>query len=396
VNNTTTGNALNAPRIQSIDILRGLVIVLMILDHVRDYFHADAFLFSPTDPALTTIPLFATRWITHLCAPIFIWLTGISAFMYYQKKGSAQTFSFLLIRGILLIILEFTVIRFGWQFKFDLSSIPFLVISAIGFSMMILGVVQFVDRKYILITGIILIAGHNLLDSFNYGNEGCTALVWHILHQYGNVTLGPDLNIFVLYPVLPMIGLICLGFSMGSLFTDDTKEERSHLLKRLSFILLLTFMSLRLLNEYGDPSQWVRNQYVYRVVFSFLNVTKYPMSLDYILITMSIAFYLIPFIEKNIGHFTSVLNLFGKTSMFIYIVHIYVIHLLALTLAMIKMRSVTAVWHSCDWMILGKEYGYSLIIVYVIWIFVLAGLYPLSKKYSEIKAKYPDSFLKYI
>ena len=396
MNNTTTGNALNAPRIQSIDILRGLVIVLMILDHVRDYFHSDAFLFNPTDPAVTSIPLFATRWITHLCAPIFIWLTGISAFMYFKKKGSAQTFSFLLIRGILLIILEFTMIRFGWQFKFDLSSIPFLVISAIGFSMIILGVLQFIDRKYILISGIILIAGHNFLDAFNYGNEGWTALAWHILHQYGNVALSPDFNIFVLYPVLPMIGLICLGFGMGSLFTDETKEERSHLLKRLSLFLLLAFMCLRLLNEYGDPSQWVRNEYVYRVVFSFLNVTKYPMSLDYILITMSIAFYLIPYIEKNTGRITNVLHVFGKTSMFIYIVHIYVVHLLALILAMIKMRSVTAVWHSSDWMILGKEYGYSLIIVYVIWVFVLAGLYPLSKKYSEIKAKYPDSLLKYI
>jgi uncharacterized membrane protein len=392
--NNTNSTLLSSTRIRSIDILRGIVIVLMILDHVRDYFHIGAFGLNPTDPLTSTIALFSTRWITHLCAPIFIWLAGVSAFAYYKKNGSKKTFSFLFIRGFILILLEFTIIRLGWEFQFDISHISFLVISAIGVCMIALAILQFFQQQIVFIIGIAIIITHNLLDSYDFGNAGWGALLWHILHQSGNIAVTHHLVVFVLFPVLPMIGLICLGFGMGSMFTDDSTEERQALFKRLSVILLLLFISLRLLNEYGDPSQWVRNEAVYRVVFSFLNVTKYPMSLDYILLTMSIAFYLIRFIERNTNSYMERLSVFGKASMFVYIIHIYVIHMLALVMATIKMKSFTAVWESGTWMKLGYEYGHSLFIVYVIWIFILIALYPLCKRYPELKSKYP--LLRYI
>lgn len=396
VNNTITNTSALSSRVPSIDILRGLVIVLMALDHTRDFFHADAFAFIATDPAKTSIPLFATRWITHICAPVFAWLTGISAFIYFNKKGAASTASFLISRGLILIVLEFTVIRFGWHFHFDYPNLAMLVIWALGISMIVLGIIQILNQKYIFLIGLLILISHNMLDNISYGNEGLTALLWHILHESGKVVMSQDMTINVLYPALPVIGLMCLGFGMGSLFTDDTSEERIVIMKKLSGILFLSFISLRLINDYGDPGQWIYNEYFYRTIFSFLDVTKYPMSLEYILITMSVAFYLLTYIEKGIGKAGDYLAVFGKVSMFFYLIHIYALHLLAVIMILIaNYDSIIETITSNNWDILTNNYGYSLAIVYLVWLSVLIALFPLCQKYRILKSKYPNSLLKY-
>lgn len=369
----------------------------MALDHVRDYFLADAFAFSPTDPEKTYTALFATRFITHICAPGFAWLSGISAYMHFKKNGLKKSSSYLLSRGLILILIEFTLVKFAWHFNFDYSNIGLLVIWALGVSMVLLGLTSWLKPQIIFITGLLILVGHNLLDGITTGHTGFGALLWHVLHQAGKVSLGENFSINVLYPILPMYGLICLGYGMGSLFTDDSKEERIALFKRLSLILFLSFISIRLVNIYGDPTPWVFNQYFYRTVFSFLDVTKYPMSLDYVLITLSIIFFLLSKTESSTWKLNQYLSLFGKVSMFFYIIHIFVIHLLAIVLfIVINFQTIEFGNVASGVTEITDQYGYSLWMVYIVWVGILLLLYPACKKYRQFKSKHPQSFLRFI
>lgn len=369
----------------------------MALDHVRDFFLLDAFAFSATDPEKSTVALFATRWITHICAPGFVWLSGISAYIYFKKNGAQKTSAYLFSRGIILILLELTLVKIGWHFNTDFSSIGLLVIWALGLSMMLLGLMLWLPQPFVFIAALIILAGHNLLDAIQTSDTGWPSLIWHILHQAGTVNLTGGLNVNVLYPVLPMFGLICLGYTMGHLFADDTKEERIALFQRLSLVLLLAFISIRLLNMYGDPSPWLPNQYISRTVFSFLNVTKYPMSLDYTLITLSLLFYILTKIELYTFKPYGYLALFGKVSMFFYIIHIYVIHILAVLLALAtNHENLKLAMDNMNIYTFTNHFGYSLPVVYLIWFGILLMLYPVCKKYRVLKSKYPNSFLKFI
>lgn len=369
----------------------------MALDHVRDFFLLDAFAFSATDPEKSTVALFATRWITHLCAPGFVWLSGVSAYVYYKKNGAAKTSGYLFSRGIVLILLELTLVKIGWHFTADFTSFGLLVIWALGLSMLLLALFLWLPQSFVFLLALAIIAGHNLLDSIQLPDSGWQSLLWHILHQTGVVNLSTSIHINVLYPVLPMFGLICLGYTMGHIFTDDSKEDRMALFKRLSLILFLAFVSIRLLNLYGDPVAWIQNQYIYRTVFSFLNVTKYPMSLDYVLITLSVLFYVLTQIELYPLKPYSYLALFGKVPMFFYIIHIYVIHLLAILLALATSHdNIKLAMDNMNIYTLTNHFGYSLPVVYLIWLGILLLLYPVCKKYRVFKSKHPDSFLKFL
>lgn len=393
-NNTLSNISIPDNRIQSIDILRGLLIILMALDHVRDYFMFNTFAFSATDPELTTLGLYATRWITHLCAPGFIWLTGISAFIYYTKNGVQKTSGYLFSRGLILIFLEFTVIKLAWHFKIDYSFLVLLVIWAIGASMVLLAAACWLKQEAVFIIGIVIIAFHNLFDSVAFQNK-TLSLIWNILHQTGSSDILGGVEIKVLYPILPMFGLICLGFGMGSLFTKESLEIRKSILQRVSLILLLVFISIRTINEYGDPNPWVHNQYLYRTVFSFLDVTKYPMSLDYMLIMLSILFFLFVQIETKSLALYRPLALFGKVSMFFYVIHLFVIHALAIGSHFV-INDFQMDWNAIDIYEITFKYGFSLPVVYIIWLSILILLYPICKKYRTLKSQYPNSFLKFI
>ena len=370
----------------------------MALDHVRDYFLADAFAFSPTDPEKTYATLFATRFITHICAPGFVWLSGVSAYMHFQKNGLKNSSTYLISRGLILILLELTLVKVAWHFNVDYSNVGLLVIWALGLSMVLLGLTSWLKPQVLFITGIVILLGHNMLDDITAGNTGVGALIWHILHHAGTVSLSEHFSVHVLYPILPMYGLICLGYSMGSLFTEDSKEERIAIFKRLSLILFMSFISIRLINTYGDPTPWVSNQHFYRSVFSFFNVTKYPMSLDYVMITLSIVFFLLSKTESSTWKVNQYLSLFGKVSMFFYIIHIFVIHLLAIILYILLNFQTIEFGNeiTSGIMEITSKYGYALWVVYIVWIGVLLLLYPACKKYRQFKSKHPQSFLRFI
>ena len=397
VNNTLIPDTIQDNRIQSIDILRGIFIALMALDHVRDFFLFDAWAFNPTDPDKTTFALFTTRWVTHICAPGFVWLTGVSAYIYFNKNGLAKTRTYLLSRGLILIALEFTLVKLAWHFNLDYSNIALLVIWALGLCMILLALSLWIQHQYLLILGVAIILGHNLLDTIIVGDTGFGSLVWHILQRTGLVVVTSGFSVKILYPILPMYGLICLGYGMGNWFTDETEVVRRGLFKRMSLILLLSFISIRILNEYGDPNPWVFNQHIHKTIFSFLNVTKYPMSLDYILIMLAIIFYLAYKIKGGESKLNNYLKLFGKTSLFFYIIHLFVIHLLAILLLIIsRHEAVKESFPSVDIEAMTQNYGYSLFVVYVIWIAVLIFIYPLCKKYRLFKLKYSKSLLRFI
>lgn len=272
-----------------------------------------------------------------------------------------------------------------------------MVIWALGMGMILLAGVLWLKQKFIFILGLVIVVVHNLLAPLSFGNSGFVSLLWYTLHQSGTVVLTDTFGIRVHYPILPMFGLICIGYGMGSLFTYEKKEERISIFKKLSGILLLLFVSLRLLNEYGDPGVWVHHEYFYRTVFSFLNVTKYPMSLDYILITFAGAFCFITYVEKHTHKLWDYLAVFGKVSMSFYLGHLFLIHGLAVLLVgVLHYDSIHTHMTLLEWKTLKENYGYSLVVVYIIWLSILGILYLLCKKHRTLKSKYPNSFLKFI
>lgn len=411
---TTTPAATPAPsiqlaagvRISEIDLLRGLVIVLMALDHVRDYFHAGSFGINPLDPEQTTPWLYATRWITHLCAPTFVFLAGVSAHLQFARGKTTPSLSlFLLTRGLWLVFLELTIISFGWSLGFPYA-LFMQVIWAIGWSMIALAALVWLPRVVVLAIGILVIAGHNSLDPISAENAG---LIWTFLHDGGLVFAGEQPIGLAAYPLLPWFGIIALGYGFGAIFTEpQAKRDRTVLLLGLG--MLAAFFVLRWLNVYGDPAfatgpeavarDWREQSTIGAAIMVFFDVQKYPPSLQYTLVTLGVVLTIFPFLSRLTGIVRSVLNTFGAVPFFFYILHIYLIHLLAIAANAAMGRDVTGMF---NYMInaffrpeLLQGLGFSLAWTYVAWIVVLAMLYPLCRYWQQLKARRRDWWLSYL
>ena len=380
---------IKSPRIESIDLLRGLVMILMALDHTRDYFHHGAFINDPTNIETTTPMIFFTRFITHFCAPIFIFLAGTSAYLYGRKKSKSQLAKFLFTRGLWLVFLELTLNNFIWWFDLSSSFINLQVLWAIGFSMMTLAGLVYLPWKIILAIGIIIVAGHNSFDSIIAEGNSPTAILWYFLHQQTFLPISPERIIFFNYPILPWIGIIALGFSFGQLYdkTFDPSQRKKWLL-RLGFGAIALFFILRFINIYVDPNPWQPQSMTTFTFISFFNVTKYPPSLAFVLITLGPGLLFLYFIENVKNRWTDFLLVYGRVPFFYYFLHMIFIHLGAI-LGLILIGD--------DWrkMILTAQnfqqgaladYGYSLFVVYLVWIMVVLLLFPLCKKHMIYKA----------
>ncbi|MGO1001195.1 DUF1624 domain-containing protein [Lysobacter sp. CA196] len=385
---------LGMPRLDMVDALRGLVIALMVLDHVRDYFHWQAFVFSPTDLAKTTPLLFATRWVTHLCAPSFVLLAGVSIFL--QQAGGAyprpaQSW-FLLTRGLWLIALELTVIVFGFNFVW-----PFLflqVIWAIGIGMVAMAALIWLPRTAVLALGIAVVAGHGLLAGFDAGRWGALAPLWTLAMRPGAV---PGIEGFVAYPALPWVGILCLGYGLGPLFLLDAPRRR-RVIAVVALAMLAAFAILRAGTGFGDPSPWQRQADPLFDAMAFVNVSKYPPSLLYALVTLGLSLLLMVALEHGSGWLRRVLLAFGRTPLFTYLLHIYLVHGLALLIGVASGIPATVFVG-----ILGNAgriaesgWGVSLPVVFGLWLGVLAALYPLSRWFAGVKARRRDRWLSYL
>ncbi|MDO7171491.1 DUF1624 domain-containing protein [Mariniflexile sp. AS56] len=382
-------------RIESIDILRGLVMVIMALDHVRDFFHYGAFFNDPTNLETTTPFLFFTRFITHYCAPVFVFLAGTSAFLYGTKKTKHELSKFLLTRGLWLIVLELVVNNLLWKFDLTYSRIILQVIWAIGFSMVSLAFLIYLPKKIILTIGLLIVFGHNALDGIVKNGTRFFDIIWYLLHQPNIVPVNNHIDIGIFYPVLPWIGVMILGYCFGQLYTKNFHIPlRKKWLIGLGTGSILLFFILRGINIYGDLVPWSVQDTTTKTILSFFKVSKYPPSLAYILITLGPALLFLYGIETVKNKLTNFLLVFGRVPLFYYFAHILVIHVLAI---------IGILLFGGNWldMILTKDafssgnllnYGYSLFIVYLVWVSVILMLYFPCKKYMIYKATNKDKW----
>ncbi|UCD93782.1 MAG: DUF1624 domain-containing protein [Candidatus Zixiibacteriota bacterium] len=377
-------------RIESIDLLRGVVMILMALDHVRMYFGYGSLFAKPTDLATTTPLLFFTRWITHFCAPVFIFLAGTSAFLYRTRRESTKEVSwFLFTRGMWLVLIELIVVRFGWTFDITYSTIILQVIWAIGMSMIFLSALVFLNKKLIFAVGIIIVIGHNLLDSISAQGTAAMDFVWYSLHQKNFVFLGPDFAVDLHYPLIPWIGVMALGYVFGTLYRKGySAEKRKRWLLWMGFGAVLLFLVLRAYNVYGDPRPWGPQKSFVFSVMSFMNTVKYPVSLLFLLMTIGPSLIFLALVEDIRNRTSGYLVTIGRVPFFFYVIHIYVIHVLGIFGLIYAGRNWT------DYILTARsfmtaspaDYGYNLLVVYIVWIIVLILLYPLCKRYNEYKA----------
>ncbi|RYD56650.1 MAG: DUF1624 domain-containing protein [Sphingobacteriales bacterium] len=380
-------------RILSIDILRGIVMVIMALDHARDFF--SGYRFSPTDMDHANTPMFFTRWITHFCAPVFIFLSGTSAFLSAQNKSKYDTAKFLVTRGIWLIILEVTIVHFAWAFNWDFSNMFLQVIWAIGWSMIFLAAMVFLPLPAILGISLLIILGHNALDGIRAESFGQYKWSWHILHEVGPFQLTDGYGVFVMYPIVPWIAVMAAGYCFGSLLLQP-EGPRNQKLTIIGISAILLFIILRAINVYGDPLPWSYQDNWHHTLLSFLNCNKYPPSLLYLLMTLGSAILLLPQLEKmknGIGRFFTV---FGKVPMFYYIMHLLVLHGMALLTALalgFPARYFTESTSSLDD---KPHWGYSLPAVYMWWMLGIAILYLPCLWYMRVKSRNKKWWLSYL
>lgn len=372
-------------RISSIDILRGLVMIIMALDHVRDFFHISAMVEDPTNLNSTTPALFFTRWITHYCAPIFVFLSGTSAFLSGRKKTKKELSSFLLKRGLFLMVLEIVVVNFLIVFDPLYRFIGLQVIWVIGLSMVLLSFLIYLPLRVLFIIGIVMVVGHNMLDGFNYNNMNEVPLWYAFFHQQLFTSYAEGRFFAILYPLIPWPGVMLLGYCMGSWYVKEfDPAKRKRLLLGWGLTTIAAFFVLRWVNVYGDLVPWSTQKDNVMTIISFFNVTKYPPSLLYLCMTLGPALLLLIWLEKVKAGWTNIVSVYGRVPMFYYLLHFFTIHVLCIILFFATGRPVSDI-AAGNFAFRPNDFGFSLPIVYLIWIAVVAGLYPLCRKYDQFK-----------
>ena len=376
-----------AARLLSIDALRGLVILFMLLDHVRETFFLHRQVSDPMDITSTEPELFLSRTLAHLCAPVFVLLTGLSAYLYGEKyAGKRDVSAFLFKRGVFLVLLEITLVNFAWTFQFPPSVIYLQVIWAIGLSMLALSAMVWLPRAVLLVLSLLIIAGHNLLDGLHFGLESAMHVPWAVLHDRGWIELGDGLRLRTSYPLLPWIGVIGLGYALGPWFAlgvDATRRQRALLVAGLGG--LAGFVGVRLLNGYGEKP-WVSADAVVPTLMSFFNITKYPPSLLFLALTLSLGLLLLLWFERRQdSRWILALTVFGSAPMFFYLLHLYVLKFAYLaTVAVFGLNQ-------------GGYFGFdSMGSVWLVALLLAVGLYLPVRWFSRLKGRRRDlPWLKY-
>jgi uncharacterized membrane protein len=366
-------------RINSIDLLRGLVMVVMALDHTRDFFGASGA--NPRDVADPA--LFLTRWLTHFCAPTFILLGGVSAYLYGARgRSTGEVSRFLLTRGLWLIVIELTVVRFGWRFNFTLDFFVFQVIWVLGASMVVLAALVYLPRWAIGTVAVAMIAGHNLLDSIHAQAFGSAAWVWNFLHQPALLKAQSG-GVYPLYSLVPWVGVMAAGYALGPVMQFE-QEARRRLLIRLGAAITLGFVVLRATNLYGDPAAWAIQDGWLATLLSFMNCEKYPPSLLYLSMTLGPALMLLAVLESARGRLADCITTFGRVPFLYYIAHIYLIHLLAVIYTAVAFGDASFLLTGFP---LQKPAGYGLPLygLYGVWLIVVVALYPLCRWLAALK-----------
>jgi uncharacterized membrane protein len=390
---TAALNRAGVPRLDMVDMLRGFVIAVMVLDHTRDYFHVSAYTLNPTDPASTHVWLYLTRWVTHLCAPSFVFLAGVSIYLQgVNGKSKPQLSRFLLTRGAWLIVLELTVIAFGLNF-----SLPFVflqVIWAIGASMILLAGLIWLPPTATGALGVLIVAGHQLLAPIEAADLGVLAPLWTLAFEFGRAPFGSG---FIAYPAIPWFGVMCLGYALGTVFVQEP-VRRNRTLLWLALGAIVSFAVVRAINVYGDPAPWKSFPTVAATVMSFCNVSKYPPSLLFVLITLGVSLLCMLAFQQLRGLLARVLLAYGRTPLFTYVLHIYVVHGSSLLVAVLA--GYPASYHvnflADPFRLVKAGWGFNLPVVYALWLAILIVLYPAARWFADVKRRRRDWWLSYL
>ena len=380
-------------RLEAVDVARGVVMIVMALDHTRDYFGMPGQ--NPTDLATATAALFATRWITHFCAPVFFLLTGTGAYLSLRTRSSGELSRYLFTRGLWLLVLEAVVMRcLAYQFNVDYQVTLLIVLWALGWSMIALSVLVRLPTSAVAAFGAVMIATHNLFDGVQWPNP-----IWTVLHSPGFLLNTPEHVVFVTYPLIPWIGVTAVGYALGQIYSWDAERRRKFLL-RTGLVLSLAFLVLRGANVYGDPSRWSGQDTALFSALSFLNTTKYPPSLLFLLMTLGPAMLFLRAVDAITPRLLAPALVIGKVPLFYYVLHFVLIHLLAVLTSYAR-------YGSAHWMFESPTlanypftappgWGYSLPVVYLVWAFVVVAMYPLCRWFAALKQRRDDWWLSYL
>lgn len=386
-------------RIQSIDILRGIIMIIMALDHTRDFFHIDGMSGEPTNMETTTPILFFTRWITHFCAPLFVFLSGTSIYLQSLRKTKKELSFFLLTRGLWLIVAEFTIVGFGWSFDIYFNFFFLQVIWAIGASMVVLSALIFLRYWMLLVLGILITILHNMLDTETFTDPTLDFLAnLFLLTEFQVFPLG-SVSLFCAYAALPWTGIMLLGYALGKWYQPGYDAlRRRKLLFTTGFGVIGLFIIVRLINGYGDPQPWSEQKDAVYTFLSFLNVNKYPPSLLYTCMTLGPGLIALAFLEKAQNRLTNIFNIFGRVPFLYYLAHIYIIHLLCVILFFAEGYTLSDNYTKV--MAFGfrpaENFGFSLGIVYLIWLLVVVLCWFPTKWYEKYKRTHKKWWLSYI
>ncbi len=398
-------------RLESVDLLRGLVMVLMAIDHTRDFTHAGATLGDPellADPGLL---LFFTRWITHFCAPIFVFLAGTGAFLSLGRgKSKAELSRFLVTRGLWLVLLELTVVKFGFAMSVDPHFFFGQVIWVLGWGMVLLAALIHLPMPAIAAFGAVLVLGHNAFDGIGvpqaitpttlavgpgapppamFSAQG----LWMLLHVPGMVQVMPDVRFFVRYPLIPWIGVLALGYAFGPVMRLD-EAARRRMLVRIGGAAVIAFLVLRATNLYGDPRPWSAQGDAAKTLIAFLNTQKYPPSLLYLLMTLGPGILLLAAFERARGAVADALIVFGRVPLFYYVLHLPLIQLASALLILVTAGTAGFGPRPGDGPPVG--WGWNLGVTYAAWAAIIALLFPLCRWFAGVKARRRDWWLGYL
>lgn len=395
-----TATATKAPytRVLSIDFVRGLVMVIMALDHVRDLLHHDAFFFNPLDQTQTSPVLYLTRWITHFCAPAFVMLAGTSAYLVGLRKGKNELSRFLFTRGCWLIVVDLVIMSFSFSYAPRLFA--FSVLAVMGTGMILLSALLYLQDRLVLGIGLTLIFLHNALDGIQFPPGTPGQYIWGLLHVVGIVPLG-KITFLIGYPLIPWVGVLMAGYGLGSMYRPEyDPARRKRLLQVLGLSAIFLFFVLRYINIYGDPVRWTPGADAAQTFMIFFNVLKYPPSLLFLLITLGPVLLLLAGMETARISSSHPLVILGRVPLFYFVVHFQVIHLVAILVAVAQGHSLEAMLTHNFILDMGNirdSYGVSLGWVYVIWALLVLALYPLCKWYARYKERHKDKrWLSYV
>ena len=376
-------------RVLSVDVLRGLVMVLMALDHTRDY--VTNMRVQPEQLAQHgSAALFATRWVTHFCAPTFALLAGLGIGLAMNRgKPRGAMSRYLVTRGLWLIVLDLIITPIGWRFSIELLPAFALVLWALGLSMIVMAALIHLPRGIVAGGALLMIATHNLFDTVQPAAWGAFAPLWHVLHVPGFAIPG---TLFVAYPLIPWVAVMALGWTLAATYRWEPERRRT-LLVRAGLAATVAFIAIRLVNGYGDPRPWIQQSSPALTVASFLNATKYPPSLDFLLMTLGPALGALALLERTRGRLARWLAVFGSVPLFYYVVHIAVVHLAGVALALVQGGELRRIPVTTDPSSLPSWYGVGLPGVYIAWMLVVLTMYPICRWYAEGERRRSDGGL---